>query len=156
MNFRILQKICSIEDCILHIPTGSQYCPLTNWVLIATIDDLPVDIEITGNISANNNYGFRIDLTNQNNEDYFGVGVSGGGYISAYSQYNSYATSTRYSANSQIPFKLVREGTSTSMYAKNTLIRTETNDIRENNQLSVIAWSSAKTVSYSDIKIKPL
>lgn len=163
INGTLVSETFVVEDCWKNIPTYSK----TGTELmqnVYTFDSVPTDIIIEADLSATNRqYRLVYSTTTNNTENRaiaFGVGGSdnrglvintGSGSTSVpYDTYTSYST----------PFacKIVKNGNNVSMYIDDNLVGTYNVSAIASSlkYIHINSWSSSKTVTVTNLRIKPL
>ena len=150
-----------MEDCIkAFVGTNTKvwvngYNDTTN---LYTLSNSYSNIEISLKLAFTANGG-RIEFTDSSH--YIGVGVGGDGVNRSYYIVTGSEVMQElgnYTANSEMTIKLIREGNTLKSYLNGTLAQSVTNSnvTSSINKILLRNWNVAKTMTYTDLKVKPL
>ena len=154
-----LQETFAIEDCVKYIQ--SQSFTYGTSVSSNVIQELSTstDYSIEGTVTApvNHHINFATTSNQDNNQDGVGGIYHNGSNKYCYFASNTGGTQVINGYNSPYSFKFVRESTTMKSYINDDLINTETASIVSSYKyLRATSWSTSKTVTVTDLKIKPL
>lgn len=153
----------TIEDCPEYYP--SQYTlqasseRIENQITLLTQGDIIVEGELS---ATNKGYGVELGTTSSTDYNYVRIGVGGannrgGGICINPDNQNLVLYDTYTSYSTPFVFKFVREGSTYSLYINDELVTTQTNSTISNAQyLRLHSWSTSKTITLSNVKVKPL
>ena len=163
-DFVILTKTYEIQDCIKYISSVSKTFTTSSveWYNIADLGSSLGDCEITFKMKANVGKSFRVDLSTTNqyeNKSRYVVGVVTDPAYKISQYYNASGTEnvqyySTYSVNTDVTGIFHRENGNMSISVdNNTYTYTDISNLR---YLGIVNWNIAKTVTITDLKVKPL
>jgi sucrose-6-phosphate hydrolase SacC (GH32 family) len=159
----LVSEIYAIEDCLLANHTQTETYSSTG-VIFRPIYNMPSEmpVEITGNIKSSSAKQFGLCLkedNNQTNNQYIRAGAEGtynGATITSNSYTQSNNTTSRPTANVEYPVKITYDGTDITGYIEGSSVISHSKTFGA-NYVMLLAWGvSGRTVTISDLKIKPL
>ena len=160
----ILTKTFVVQDCIKYISSVSKTFSTssTEWYNLADLGTGLSDCEITFKMKANVGKSFRVDLSTTNqyeNKSRYVVGVVTDPAYKISQYYSASGTESvqyysTYSVNTDVTGIFHRENGNMSISVdNNTYTYTDISNLR---YLGIVNWNSAKTVTITDLKVKPL
>ena len=159
----IVSETYEVEDCLKYISSASKTfsSSSTDWYSLADLTSNLGNCEITCKMKSSTNKGFRIDLSSSNqyeNKNRGSIGVDGSGY-KFIAEYDASGTS-----NMQYPQQAYTQNTDLNCIISKTSSLDLTIDnfhysfasLSNLRYLGIVNWNNAKTVTITDLKVKPL
>lgn len=160
----IVSKTYEICDAIKYIDevTKTHSSSSVEWYNLADLGTNIGDCEISATLKSTNANGFRLDFANSNqyeNKHRIVLGTYNTGYkfISRYDvngTENDYSTQVSYIANTDLSVKIIRQNGNLTCSIDN--INHTFSDLSNLRYIGLTLWSYAKTVTVTDLKVKPL
>lgn len=160
----LLTKTYEICDAIKYIDevTKTHSSSSVEWYNLADLGTNIGDCEISATLKSTNANGFRLDFANSNQYEnkhriVLGTYNTGLKFISRYDvngTENDYSTQVSYIANTDLSVKIIRQNGNLICSIDN--INHTFSDLSNLRYIGLTMWSSAKTVTVTDLKVKPL
>lgn len=160
----LVSKTYEICDAIKYIDevTKTHSSSSVGWYNLADLGANIGDCEISATLKSTNSAGIRLDLATSNqyenkNRIVLGTYTTSDKFISRYDATgteNYYRTEESYTANTDLSVKIVRQnGNLVCSIDNNNHTFSDLSNLR---YIGLTLWSSSKTVTVTDLKVKPL
>lgn len=155
-----VSEIYAVEDCWKYDSTSHQQVFNTSSREVVTVSDVPNgDVEIICTLNSNKRAFGLLFGKNTTFDNFTSLRFTGGNsqmLVFVTSEVYS-TTSSAYTVNTDVTIKFVRDGTTVKVYQNDVLFGEYTvNWFSELANLLIESYDSSKTISYKDLKIKPL
>jgi hypothetical protein len=165
VTYGLLQETYELEDCYFYSQSGSQTYSSTSYSIenLFDMNGISGDFEISATLQSTANKGVALGLNTANtneNKNLLRISVDGSADLAIVRMSNgnaveNYYTGAKYTANTDLPVKLTRINGVYTAY-DGSLTHTYSSPPSNLRYVQLESWNTAKTVTYTDFKVKAL